>query len=76
MGEGILNKLDLIAIPEEVVVGIMGETVADIVCIVYFEICEFKVVWDWANVEGANCITGGEEDGVGTAHCAWFEESA
>ena len=28
----------------------MGKTVADIACIVYFEISEFKIVWDWADV--------------------------
>ena len=71
-----MNKLNLIAIPEEVVVAIVGETVADIVCIVDFEVSGLKIVWDWADVEGAKCITGGEEDGVGTAHCAWFEEGA
>ena len=45
-----MNKLNFIAIPEEAVVGIMGETVADIVCIVDFEISEFKVVWNWTDV--------------------------
>ena len=49
---------------------------ADIACIVDVEISELKVVWDWADVGGARCITGSEKQGVGTAHCAGFEEAA
>ena len=45
-----MNKLDLITIPEEAIIDIMTETVADIVCVVDLEVSEFKVVWDWADV--------------------------
>ena len=45
-----MNKLNLIAIPEEAIVDIMTETVADIVCVVDLEVSEFKVVWNWTDV--------------------------
>ena len=45
-----MNKLNLIAIPEEAIIDIMTETVADIVSIFDLEVSEFKVVWNWTDV--------------------------